>query len=129
MENLAYRKSVESILCPTEPINYTFRFKNTLWSRDTSNSKAKISVPNSVKFEQQSSKVDKLDAKIREPSIKSFKSDKFKSFDMFEASFKSSPVKKKPKMISDVQMAREESGNSRADPELRGGLSLGLAGN
>ena len=80
-----------------------------------------------------SSKKEKLDAKIREESIKSFKSDKLKTFDMFEASFKSSPVKKKPKMISDVQMAdkgaREESGNSRADPEFRGGLSLGLAGN
>ena len=71
----------------------------------TSNSKDKISVPKSVKFEQQSSKVDKLDAKIREHSIKSFKSDKLKSFDMFEASFKSYPVKKKPKLISDVHMA------------------------
>ena len=53
----------------------------------------------------QSSKVDKPDAKIREHSIKSFKSDKLKSFDMFEASFKSSPVKKNPKLISDVHMA------------------------
>ena len=59
--------------------------------------------------------MDKLDAKIREHSIKRFKSDKLKSFDMFEASFKSSLVKKKPKLISDVHMAdksaREGSSN------------------
>ena len=53
------------------------------------------------------SKAHELDAKIREKSVKSFKSDKMKSFDMFEAAFKSSPVKKKPKMISDVHLADE----------------------
>ena len=51
----------------------------------------------------QSSKVEKLEAKIREQSIKSFKSDKLKSFDLFAS--------KKPKFISDVQGARQGSGD------------------
>ena len=42
---------------------------------------------------RQSSKVDEIEAKIREKSIKSFKSDKLNSFDMF------APKASKPKLV------------------------------
>ena len=46
-------------------------------------SKGKNSLSKSAKLERQSSKMAKIEAKIREESIKSFKSDKLSSFDMF----------------------------------------------
>ena len=59
----------------------------------TSSTKDKNSLSKSAKFERQSSKVDEIEAKIREKSIKSFKSDKLNSFDMF------APKAPKPKLV------------------------------
>ena len=127
------RKDIANLIKEIASKDKIFPKINLPSREEASKSKDKNSAPKSVKIVPRSSKVEKLEAKIREDSIKNFKSDKLKSFDMFEASFKSFPVKKKPKLISDVQMvdkgAREESSNSRADPRFRGGLSLGLAGN
>ena len=69
-----------------------YKDKHGNGSTSSSSSKDK-NTSKSAKLERQSSKVEEIDAKIREKSIKSFKSEKLNSFDMF------APKAPKPKLV------------------------------
>ena len=80
----------------------------------SSSTKDKNSMSKSAKFERQSSKVDEIEAKIREKSIKSFKSDKLNSFDMF------APKAPKPKLVMPKPM--ESPKPTRSTPIINNSL-------
>ena len=74
-------------------ISHGDKYKDKHGNGSSSSNNSKDKKDSKSKYERQSSKVEEIEAKIKEKSIKSFKSDKLNSFDMF------APKTPKPKLV------------------------------